>query len=66
MAKVLYDIHMADSYMNMLTRQILLKIIAAAYYKGIYKKFGIDSALYTKSMDYYYTDPKALNDIYIR
>lgn len=66
MAKILHDIHMADSYLGMVARPDSVKIIAAGYYKGIYKKYGIDSALYTKSMDYYYTDPKALNDIYIK
>lgn len=66
MAKVLHDIHMADSYLGMVTRPDSVKIIAASYYKGIYKKYGIDSVLYTKSMDYYYRNPKALNDIYIK
>ena len=66
MAKVLHDIHMADSYLGMVARPDSVKIIAAGYYKGIYKKYGIDSALYTKSMNYYYADPKALNDIYLQ
>lgn len=66
MAKVLHDIHMADSYLGMVTSPDSVKIIAAGYYKGIYKKYGIDSVLYAKSMDYYYRDPKALNDVYTK
>lgn len=66
MAKVLHDIHMADSRLGMVTRPDSVKIIAAGYYQGIYQKYGIDSALYTKSLNYYYGDPKALNDIYIK
>lgn len=64
MAKVLHDIHLADSYLGMVSNSDSAKLVAASYYKGIYKKYGIDSALYTKSMEYYYRDPKALNDIY--
>lgn len=65
MAKVLHDIHMADSYLGMVSKPDSAKLIAAGYYKGIYKKYGIDSALYTKSMEYYYRDPQKLNDIYV-
>ncbi|MFA4869923.1 MAG: DUF4296 domain-containing protein [Pedobacter sp.] len=66
MAKVLQDIHIADSYLGMTSRSDSVKIKAAEYYKGIYKKYDIDSALYHKSMDYYYKQPKVLNDIYVK
>lgn len=66
MAKVLHDIHIADSYISQVSRPDSVKIIAAGYYKGIYKKYDIDSALYNKSMNYYYKDPKTLNDIYVK
>jgi hypothetical protein len=66
MAKVLHDIHIVDGYVNLSVRPDSVKIIAASYYKGIYKKYDIDSALYAKSMDYYYREPKALNDIYVK
>ncbi len=66
MAKVLHDIHIADSYLGMNTRPDSVKIKAAEYYKGIYKKYDIDSVMYNKSMDYYYKQPKVLNDIYIK
>ncbi|TCC91128.1 DUF4296 domain-containing protein [Pedobacter hiemivivus] len=66
MAKVLHDIHIADSYIGQVARPDSVKIIAAGYYKGIYKKYDIDSALYNKSMNYYYKEPKVLNDIYVK
>ena len=66
MARVLHDIHIADGYVTSTMRPDSVKILAASYYKGIYKKYNIDSALYTRSMNYYYGDPKALNDIYLK
>lgn len=66
MAKVLHDIHLTDGFVNNIGRPDSAKIIAAAYYKGIYKKYDIDSALYARSMAYYYNDPKALNTIYAK
>lgn len=64
MAMVLHDIHLADAVVNNVGRPDSAKMIAAAYYKGIYKKYNIDSALYSRSMAYYYDDPKALSAIY--
>lgn len=64
MQKILYDIHVADGYVSTILVPDSSKKIAAAYYKGIYKKFGIDSAQYNKSMDYYYAHPKDLDKIY--
>jgi len=66
MAGVLHDIHIADSYLGMTMRPDSVKIKAAEYYKGIYKKYDIDSAIYVKSMAYYYKEPKILNDIYLK
>lgn len=66
MARVLHDIHVADSYLGMTSRPDSVKIKAAEYYKGIYKKYEIDSALYNRSMAYYYKEPKILNDIYVK
>ncbi|TKC06121.1 DUF4296 domain-containing protein [Pedobacter frigoris] len=66
MAKVLHDIHITDAYVGILPDPDSVKIIAASYYKGIYKKYNIDSALYNKSMDYYYKNPKVLDEIYTK
>jgi DNA polymerase sigma len=64
MEKVLFDIHVVDGYIGTMINQDTTKIIASSYYNGIYKKHGIDSALLNKSMNYYYTHPVILNDIY--
>ena len=64
MEKGLFDIHIVDGYLSNIPKQDSAKIIAAAYYKGIYKKFNIDSALYNKSLNYYYKNPNELNKIY--
>ncbi|WP_285008531.1 DUF4296 domain-containing protein [Pedobacter faecalis] len=64
MASVLHDIHLTDGYINTIANIDTAKVLAAAYYKGIYKKYGIDSALYARSMEYYYSDPKTLDEIY--
>ncbi len=66
MENVLYDIHVVDGYATVysgITNDSLKKLIAP-YYKGIYKKHGIDSALYSKSLDYYYNHPEVLKNIY--
>lgn len=64
MEKVLFDIHVVDGYIGTIINQDTTKIIASSYYNGIYKKHGIDSALFNKSMNYYYSHPVILNDIY--
>ncbi len=66
MEKVLFDIHVVDGYMSSLTlpTQDTAKFISAPLYKGVYKKFKIDSALYNKSLDYYYQHPDVLKKMY--
>ena len=64
MEKVLFDIHLLEGYVSNLPNPDTSKKVSAAYYKGIYKKFGIDSALYTKSLNYYYTNPVLMKKMY--
>ncbi|MFD2581022.1 DUF4296 domain-containing protein [Pedobacter vanadiisoli] len=64
MEKILYDIHIVDGYVANIYMVDSAKKVAAAYYKGIYKKFGIDSAQYNKSLLWYNTNPKELETIY--
>jgi len=63
MALVLNDIHIVDGYITSVLPDSS-KIIAASLYKGIYNKFGVDSAKFYKSMDYYYKNPKVMDEIY--
>ena len=64
MEKVLYDIHTVDGYIGTLQKPDTAKIAASSYYKGIYRKFDIDSASYTKSLNYYFEHPDLLNKMY--
>jgi len=64
MQKILYDIHVADGYVSTIAMPDSAKKVASSYYKGIYKKFGTDSAEYTRSMNYYYANPAELDKIY--
>ncbi|WP_316831588.1 DUF4296 domain-containing protein [Pedobacter aquatilis] len=64
MQNILFDIHVVDGYISTIALPDSSKKVAAAYYKGIYKKFGIDSAKYAQSMSYYYQHPKDLDKIY--
>jgi hypothetical protein len=61
---VLYDMHIADGYISTIPVPDSAKKVGASFYKAIYKKYGIDSAMYTKSMNYYYDHVDDMGDIY--
>jgi hypothetical protein len=66
MEKVLYDIHLVDGYsagLNFPAPDSAKKVISP-FYKGVYKKFGIDSALFAQSLNYYYKHPELLVVMY--
>ena len=65
MEKVLYDIHLVEGYLGTFSNKDTIKIVASSYYNGVYKKFGIDSSIYNKSMNYYYSHPVILDEMYI-
>lgn len=64
MSQVLYDIHITDGYTNTIPDADSAKRVAASFYKGIYNKFEIDSALYAKSMEYYHAHPDVMTELY--
>jgi len=64
MEKIIYDMHIVDGYISTIYVVDSAKKVASAYYKGIYKKFGTDSAEYNKSLLWYNTNPKELQAIY--
>ncbi|WP_410221277.1 DUF4296 domain-containing protein [Pedobacter sp.] len=66
MEKILYDIHVVDGYATTLANQDSAKKVSAPLYKGIYKKYAVDSALYNKSLSYYYKNPDLFNKMYER
>jgi|GEM_PF-1470311 len=64
MQSILYDMHLVDGYITGFSSQDSAKKVAATYYKAIYKKFGVDSAQYNRSLDYYYKKPTLFKQIY--
>ena len=64
MQQVLIDIHIVDGYISTLPSADTAKKVGSAYYKGVYKKFDIDSALYNNSLDYYYKHPNLMKKMY--
>jgi hypothetical protein len=66
MELVLYDMHVVDGYSSLLSAPTpdSTKKVIAPFYKGVYKKHGIDSALYSRSLNYYYTNPKLMKSMY--
>ncbi|AOM78841.1 DUF4296 domain-containing protein [Pedobacter steynii] len=65
-SSILTDIHIVDGYVSTMPSADSARKVAASFYKGIYKKYGIDSAMYAKSMNYYNRDPRILDGIYTR
>lgn len=64
MQQVLVDIHLVDGYISTLPGIDTAKKVGSSYYKGIYDKFEIDSALYNSSLDYYYKHPDIMKKMY--
>lgn len=64
MEKILFDIHVVDGYVSMVPTPDSAKKVSAPIYKGIFKKYGIDSAIHSKSMTYYYRHPDLLSKMY--
>ena len=64
MQDILFDIHVVDGYISTIYVQDSARKTGSAYYKGIYKKFDIDSAEYSRSLSYYYQKPDQLLEMY--
>lgn len=64
MEKILHDIHIVDGYVSNIPTPDSAKKVASPLYKGIFKKYGVDSAMHAKSMDYYYHRPDILTKMY--
>jgi len=66
MEKILFDIHLIDGYVSSIPTSDSARKVSAPIYKGIFKKYGIDSATHAKSMAYYYNHPDVLSKMYDR
>ncbi len=66
MEPILYDVHVVDGYVSNVYPPDSAKKVSAAYYIGIYNKFGIDSTSFTESLTYYSKHPLILEEMYKR
>ncbi len=64
MRDILVNIHYVDGYLTTFSNADSAQKIGSVYYNSIYKKFGIDSAKYSTSLNYYNDNPDMLNKIY--
>jgi Domain of unknown function (DUF4296) len=64
MQQVLIDIHLVDGYISTLPSLDTAKKVGSSFYKGIYKKYDIDSAIYNTSINYYYKHPDLMKKMY--
>lgn len=64
MEKILFDIHVVDGYVSTIPTPDSARKISSPIYKGVFKKYGIDSAMHAKSMAYYYRHPDILGKMY--
>lgn len=63
MTDILFDIHIADSYISNLSADTSNQE-KVNYYLSIYQKYGTDSAQIRKNLEYYSEHPQELEDIY--
>jgi len=64
MENILHDIHVVDGYVSNIPTPDSAKKVASPLYKGIFRKYGVDSAQHAKSMNYYYRHPDILTKMY--
>jgi hypothetical protein len=53
MINVMVDFQITDSYLNQIPNQDTMKMQAHTRYNYIFKKYDIDSATFSRSLDYY-------------
>lgn len=64
MQQILIDIHLVDGYISTLPGIDTAKKVGSSFYKGVYKKYDVDSALYNNSLNYYYKNPDVMKKMY--
>jgi hypothetical protein len=62
MTDILFDMHIADGYMNTVYSHLSQK--QANPYTSIYKKYNIDSVQFRHNLEYYSEQPQVFQDIY--
>jgi len=64
MLDVLVDIQLTDAYLGQVYNPDTSKMQAHSRYNYVFKKFGIDSAIFTNSLRYYSKNPAELDSMY--
>ena len=64
MVNVLVDMHLADAVLSRVSNQDTMLMMASSKYYYIFKKYGIDSAKFTRSLKYYNYQPDEFAKIY--
>ncbi len=64
MVNVLVDMHLADAVLSRVNNQDTMLMMASSKYYLIFKKYGIDSAKFTRSLKYYNYQPDEFAKLY--
>lgn len=64
MKKILTDIHYADAYAFQEFRADTIYRAAAGMYLEIFEKYGVDTAAFNSSFNYYVQHPKLMDNMY--
>jgi len=64
MINVMVDFQITDAYLNQVSNQDTMKMQAHTRYNYIFKKYDIDSATFSKSLDYYSRRTEEFNKMF--
>ncbi|MBK1440317.1 DUF4296 domain-containing protein [Parapedobacter sp. ISTM3] len=64
MPDVLLDVHLADGQLMAMPIDSA-RAYRDSYYQAIFDRWGIDSAVFRRSVEYYSTRPRIMNELYI-
>lgn len=64
MVDVLTDVHLVNGYSSTVMDLDTVKKVTATYLNMVYKKHGIDSVQFKKSLQYYSRNPQMLSEMY--
>jgi hypothetical protein len=64
MINLMVDMHITDSYLNQVYNRDTMLMQAKTRYQYIFKKFGIDSTKFSRSLNYYSKRPQEFTEMY--
>ena len=63
MTDLLYDLHLADAYSNTIPQDTSVDQ-RTQYFHSVFEKYGIDSAIFRRNLEYYSANPTQLQNMY--